>query len=186
MCSSDLYFLSDRNGEFNLFKYGLKSKKVEQLTSFRDFPVLNASGQGKSIVFEQAGYLHLFEPGKRKSEKLTIGLAADLQELRPRFVSGDKYLRSAGISPTGARAVVDFRGEIITLPAEKGDPRNLTGTRGVHERSPEWSPDGKLIAFFSDASGEYELHLVPQDGKGEVRTFKLDGKIGRASCRERV
>ena len=149
--------------------------KLKQLTNFDDFPVLSASGREGTIAFEQAGFLHAFNLKKSESEKLTIGISSDLQELRPRFVKGDKYIRDAGISPTGARAVIDFRGEIITLPAEKGDPRNLTNTAGVHETGPEWSPDGKSIAYFSDTSGENELHIKPQDGKGEVKSFKLDG-----------
>ena len=172
---NDVFFLSDRNGEFNLFRYDLTSADVKQLTSFNDFPILTASGRKGSIIFEQAGFLNVFDIAKSKTEKLTIGIAADLLELRPRFVKGEKYIRTAGISPTGSRAVVDFRGEIITLPAEKGDPRNLTNTAGVHETYPEWSPDGKLIAYFSDASGENELCLSPQDGKGEVKTLQLNG-----------
>ena len=80
------------------------------------------------------------------------------------------------ISPTGQRAVFDFRGEIVTVPAEKGDPRNLTQTvSSAHEKYPAWSPDGKSIAYFSDASGEYQLHIKSQDGKGDVKTFKLNG-----------
>lgn len=171
----NIYFLSDRNGEFNLFQYDRSTAGITQLTRFEDFPVLSASGREGTIAFEQAGFLHTFDLGKSESEKLTIGIAADLQELRPRFVKGDKYLRSANISPTGARAVVNFRGDIITLPAEKGDARNLTNTASVHERYPAWSPDGKSIACFSDASGEYELHIRQQDGKGEVKAFQLDG-----------
>jgi len=108
-------------------------------------------------------------------KKLTIGIAADLLELRPRFVSGDKYLRSADISPTGARAVVDFRGEIITVPYEKGDYRNLTNTVAVHEKTPAWSPDAKWIAYFSDSTGEYQLYLAPQDGKSASRMIKVTG-----------
>src|SRR4029453_9736089 len=84
-------------------------------------------------------------------------------------------IRSASISPSGARAAFDFRGEIVTVPAEKGDPRNLTNTVGTYERFPVWSPDGKYIAYFSDESGEYGLHIQSQDGKGDVRKFKLSG-----------
>ncbi len=82
---------------------------------------------------------------------------------------------SAGISPTGARALFDFRGEIITVPAEKGDPRNITQTNGAHEKYPAWSPDGRYIAFLSDAAGEYKLCIQPQDGKSETRVFQLPG-----------
>jgi tricorn protease len=170
-----IYFRSDRNGEFNLFSFDTKTKAIKQLTSHKDFPVLAASSGGGQIVYEQAGYLHIFDPKTAHSAKLTVGVAADLAETRPRFVKGTRWIRSASISPTGARAAFEFRGEIVTFPAEKGDARNLTNTPGVHERSPVWSPDGKSIAYFSDESGEYELHIRNQDGKGDVRKVKLNG-----------
>jgi tricorn protease len=170
-----IYFRSDRNGEFNLFSYDLKTKAVKQLTNHADFPIVDASAGGGQIIYEQAGYLHVFDPKKARSTRLTVGVSADLVETRPRFVKGPQYIRNAGISPTGARAVFEFRGEIITVPAEKGDARNLTNTTGANERSPVWSPDGKSIAYFSDESGEYELRIAPQDGKGDLRKFKVTG-----------
>lgn len=170
-----IYFLSDRNGEFNLFSYSFTTKELDQLTHFRDFPILNASSSESRIIFEQSGYLHIFDPERNSEKKLTLAIAADLLELRPRFVQGGKNIRSADISPTGSRVVFDFRGDIITLPSEKGDPRNITSTTNVHEEFPSWSPDGKTIAYFSDASGEYMLHLKPQDGKGAARIIKLAG-----------
>ena len=170
-----IYFLSDRNGEFNLFSYHTGNGQVDQLTSFEDFPVVSASHHGARIIFEQAGTLHTFDPASGASGRLTVGIATDLQELRSRYVKGNQYIRSAHISPSGARAVFDFRGEIITAPGEKGDPRNITGTPGVHEKYPAWSPDGKWIAYFSDASGEYKLHLKSQDGRGEARVIPVKG-----------
>jgi tricorn protease len=172
---NNIYFRSDRNGEFNVFSYDVTSKTVAQVTKFTDFPVVNASSGGDKIVLEQSGYLHLLDLRTGVPKKLTIGIAADLLDLRPRFVKGANYVRSGSISPSGARVVFDFRGEIVTLPAEKGDARNITQTTGAHEKYPDWSPDGKSVAYFSDASGEYELHIKSQDGKGEARTFKLNG-----------
>ncbi|MBL4655480.1 MAG: PD40 domain-containing protein [Bacteroidia bacterium] len=170
-----VYFRSDRNGEFNLYSYNLSSKKIDQHTQFNDFPVLGASNGNGNIIFEQAGYLHTFDVSASNSKKLTVGIAADLLELRPRFVKGGKYIRSAGISPSGARVLFDYRGDIITVPAEKGDPRNLTLSTGTHEKYPAWSSDGKSIAYFSDASGEYKLHIKSQDGKGDAKSFQLSG-----------
>ena len=170
-----VYFRSDRNGEFNLFAYDIKFKEIEQLTKCIDFPILDASaGEGK-IIYEQAGHLHVFSLQDGQSKKLTIGVATDLIEVRPRYVKGSQYIRNAFISPSGARAVFEFRGESITIPAEKGDPRILTNTTGIHERNPVWSPDGKSIAYFSDESGEYQLFIQQQDGKGEIRKFNLNG-----------
>lgn len=170
-----IYFRSDRNGEFNLFSYDVASKELKQLTSFKDFPVINMSAGSGKIIFEQAGYLHSFDPATAVAKKLTVGIAADLLELRPRFVKGGTYIRSSDISSSGSRAVFDFRGDIITVPAEKGDARNLTLSTGVHEEYPAWSSDGKSIAYFSDASGEYELHIKSQDGKGDAKSFHLNG-----------
>lgn len=170
-----IYFRSDRNGEYNLFAYDVTTKQVKQLTAFTGFPVMGTGGAGNNIVFDQEGYLHLYNTATNSNTKLTEGIAADLLELRPRFVRGAQYLRSVDISPSGARAVFDFRGDIITVPAEKGDYNNITLTTAAHEKFPAWSPDGKSIAYFSDVSGEYELVIKPQDGKGAAKSFKLNG-----------
>ena len=170
-----VYFRSDRNGEFNLFSFDPETNNIRQLTTHEDFPVVNSTAGKDRIIYEQAGYLHILNLSDEKSQKLTIGVAADLLELRSRYVKGQKYIRWASVSPSGARAVFGFRGEVVTVPAEKGDPRNLTQTAGTHERSPTWSSDGKSIAYFSDESGEYELHIQPQDGKGTVKKYKLSG-----------
>jgi len=170
-----VYFLSDRNGEFNLFAYDPSSKQVDQLTEHDDFPVEAASAGAGKIVYEQAGRVFLYDPESRKAERLKIGLAADIVETRPRYAEGGKSIRYADISPSGKRAVFEARGEIITVPAKQGDIRNLSHSTGVHERSPAWSPDGKSIAYFSDASGEYALYVRSQDGKSEPKPYPLRG-----------
>ena len=161
-----VYFRSDRNGEFNLFSFDPATEAVEQLTQHNDFPINRLTESKDTIIYEQGGYLHLFDPQTKKSSRLEISVTTDATELRPRFVSGSNWIRGAAVSPSGARAAFEFRGEIVTVPAKKGDVRNLTNTTGVHERSPAWSPNGKWIAYFSDAGGEYRLHIAPQDGKG--------------------
>lgn len=170
-----IYFLSDRNVEFNLFSYDTKTKDVQQLTRYQEFPILSASAGAGTIIYEQAGQLHLFDPSSGQTQKLSIGVAADLLELRPRYIKGERYIRHGEISPSGARAVFEFRGEVVTVPAEKGDFRNLTQTPGVHEREPVWSPDGKKIAYFSDQAGEYTLHVLDRD-KEETTNYPLKGE----------
>lgn len=169
-----IYFKSDRDGEFNLYSYNVKSKEIEQLTNFKDFPVIRLSANKDDIIFEQAGYLHIYNITSDTIKNLSISINTDLLELRPRFVSDDDYIRSGSISPSGARAVFDYRGDIITVPAKKGDPKNISNTTGVHEKFPEWSPDGKSIAYFSDASGEYAMH-IQNISTGETKNINLSG-----------
>ena len=170
-----VYFLSDRDGEFNLYAYDRGVKQVKRLTDHADFPIEAATAGDGLIVYEHAGRIHRFDPKTAHDERLKIGVAADLTETRPRFAGGMKYVRGADVSPTGQRAVVEFRGEVVTVPAKKGDPRNLTRTPGAHERSPAWSPDGNSVAYFSDASGEYALHVRPHDGKAGPKVYPLKG-----------
>ncbi|MBK5260903.1 MAG: PD40 domain-containing protein [Thermoanaerobaculia bacterium] len=170
-----IWFRSDRDGEFNLYSFNPSTKKIEQRTRFADFPVMSANAGAGRIIFEQAGRIHLFDPRSGATTSLKIGIAADLAEMRPRFVKGAKYVRNASISPSGQRAALEFRGEILTLPAEKGDDRNLSQSTGANDRSPVWSADGKSVAWFTDESGEYELRIGSQDGKGTPRRIRVEG-----------
>ena len=172
-----IYFLSDRNGPFTIFTFDMKSKKVEQVLNNTGLDIKSASasagGGPDAIVYEQFGAIHLFDLKSGKSQAVNINVNADLASVRPRFEKVGARATNAALSPSGARAVFEARGEIITVPAEKGDPRNLTNTGAVMERDPSWSPDGKWIAYFSDESGEYAMHLRSQTGMGEVRKIGL-------------
>jgi tricorn protease len=168
-----IYFLSDRDGTVTLHSYDPRSKQVIREIDNQGFDLKYASAGADVIVYEQFGSLHLFDPKTKSSTKVNIQVSGDFPALRPRYEKVAENIRAADISPTGARAVFEARGEIVTVPAEKGDIRNLTQTPGVCERDPAWSPDGKWIAYFSDASGEYDLHLSPASLKGEVRKIKL-------------
>ncbi len=170
-----VFFRSDRNGEFNLYSFDPSSKKISQITDFKEFPIIRLTESATDIIFEQAGYLHIYDPEKHSLSQIKIGITTDMTETRPRFESGPNWIRNVAVSPSGARAAFEYRGEILTLPASKGDARNLTQTPGAHERSPTWSPDGKSIAYFSDASGEYRLHIAPADGKGNAQEYEIAG-----------
>ena len=170
-----VYFRSDRNGELNVFAYDVTTGRIEQLTHHDDFPVL-AIGDGPGVlVYEQAGWLHELDLGTRETRRIRVAATTDLVETRPRYASGSEFVRNHHLSPSGARAVFEFRGDIVTVPAGKGDARTLTQSSDAHERSPVWSPDGGRIAYFSDASGEYRLVVRSQDGQAEGRSYELDG-----------
>ncbi len=166
-------FLSDRNGPISLFSYDPASGKVQQILPNTGLDLKSASVFGDTIAYEQFGAIYLFDLKSGKSNRVSIRLAGDITGVRPSIQKVGSKIVNARISPTGARAVFEARGEIFTVPAEKGDVRDLTNTSGVAERDPSWSPDGKQIAYFSDESGEYQLHLRPQNGLGAVTKLSL-------------
>jgi len=168
-----VHFLSDRNGPVTLFAYDTKAKTVKQVVENKGLDFKSLSGGPDTLVYEQFGGIYLFDPASGKSRKVDVRIAGDLPATRPHFEKVGDKIQAAAISPAGARAVFEARGEILTVPGEKGDIRNLTRTTAVAERDPAWSPDGKSIAYFSDESGEYALHISDQAGSGAVKKINL-------------
>lgn len=169
-----IYFLSDRSGKsVTLYSYDTKTKKVAEAINNTGLDVKTASAGPDGIVYEQFGSINIYNAGSGKTNKVNISLSGDLPQVRPRYERVAQRIANAAISPTGARAVFEARGEILSVPVEKGNARNLTNTPGAAERDPAWSPDGKWIAYFSDESGEYALHLRDQTGMGEVKKISL-------------
>jgi tricorn protease len=169
-----VYFLSDRGGPVTLYAYDTETKRVTQVLKNDGLDLKSASAGPGAIVYEQFGTLHLYDLKTRREHPIRIELTGDFSEVRARFRKIEpNQIRGSGISPTGVRAVFAARGEIFTVPAEKGDIRNLTNTVAINERDPAWSPDGKSIACFSDAPGEYELEIRDQSGLGEPRRIRL-------------
>ncbi len=169
-----VYFLSDRNGPVSLWSYDIPFRKVTEVVKNNGLDFKSASAGGGAIVYEQFGSLHLLDLKSGKSHPVDVRIAADLAEVRPRWEKmNNTKIANVGISPTGQRAVFEAHGEILTVPAEKGNIRNLTSTPAIADRDPAWSPDGKWIAYFSDESGEYALHIRAQSGLGDVKKIDL-------------
>ena len=168
-----VYFLSDRNGRFTLFEYDTKTKKVAQLIKNDGLDIKSAQAGPGAIVYEQFGEIKLYDLKTGKINNVRITLNNDLPSVRTRFEKVGTRIANVALSPTGMRALFEARGEILSVPVEKGNARNLTNSPGVADRDPEWSPNGKWIAYFSDESGEYSLHLREQSGLGEVKKINL-------------
>src|SRR5271157_3098027 len=168
-----VFFLSDRSGPMSLYSYDTKTKSVTVALKNDGLDFKYASAGPDAIAIEQFGAIWLYDLKTGAAHKVEIHISGDLPQLRPRFENVANRIRNADISPTGLRAVFEARGEILTVPAEKGDIRNLTNTPGADERYPAWSPDGKSIAYFSDESGEYALYIKDQNGLGEAQKIDL-------------
>ena len=168
---SKLYFLSDRDGvkRNNIWCYDLATKAFKQITFFKEFDVHFPAIGPSDIVLEAGGKLHRLELPSEKLVELKAEVITDRATLKPRLENASKLIRNADISPKGKRAVFEARGDIFSVPAEKGYVVNLTHSSGVAERFPALSSDGKRLAYFSDRSGEYELCVRPADGSGEEK-----------------
>ncbi len=168
-----IFFLSDRDHVVNVWTYDLKAEKLEQLTFFTDADCGDLEGGAGQLVFTNSGYLYTLDAGGGTPERLSVQLRGDFPWARPHWESVDGLIRGRAISPKGKRAVFSARGDIFTVPAEKGSIRNLTRSPGVADRTPAWSPDGTRISWFSDAGGEYQLVIADQFGKNQT-TMRLD------------
>lgn len=166
-----IYFNSDRTGKLNIWAYDLKTKTTRQVTKFDEFDVKWPSIGPDGLVFENGGWLYVLDLPSEKLNKLTVTVPTDNIMARAEYRSVAGQVRGADISPSAKRVAVEARGDIYTVPARKGTWRNLTETPGSHERSPAWSPDGRWIACWSDASSEYQIELLPQDGAGPAKSL---------------
>ncbi|MCF8370071.1 MAG: PDZ domain-containing protein [Bacteroidales bacterium] len=165
---NEIYFLSDRDRIMNLFMYDLNTKQTRKVTNFTEYDVKFPSIGKDKIIFENAGYLYVFDISTQKQTKLTVSIKNDFLNSRKTLVDASKNIRDIDLSPNGERLVFAARGDIFTVPAKEGITRNLTQSSGVHDREVSWSPDGKFIAFLSDKNGEYEIYMQKQDGSEEA------------------
>lgn len=169
-----VYFLSERDYANNIWSFNPANDELKQQTFHADFDVKSLDAGGGQVVYEQGGSLHVLNPANGSAKKLTINVRGDFHWARPRWEDvRPTTLQHASLSPTGQRALFEYRGEIFTVPREKGNGRNITNTSGVADRYPVWSPDGKRVAWFSDASGEYQLMITDQEGLEKPKSLAL-------------
>jgi tricorn protease len=171
-----IYFTSDRTaaggdalGKLNLWAFDTRSRQTRQVSNQDRWDVLWPSGDDRRVVYESGGWIWLFDPASGQNSRLDIRVTGDLPQTLPRFANVTANIQAMNLSPSGRRAAFEARGEIFTVPAEKGEIRNLTNTPGIREMVPAWSPDGKQIAYLSDRTGEYEIWVRPSDGSGAER-----------------
>jgi len=170
---STVYFLSDRDWTMNIWSYDPASGGLSQVTEFDETDIKWLSGDDGTLVFERDGYIHTLDPSSGQSGKIEIAVQGDFPWAEPRWENVSDRVRWASLSPTGKRALFEARGEVFTVPVEKGDTRNLTRSSGAADRAPVWSPKGNEIAWFSDTGDGYELLIAAQDGLSAPRRLDI-------------
>lgn len=170
-----IYYLSDRDARMNLFCYDLKTKQTKKITDFKDFDCKFPSSNGNWIVFENGGYIYKLNTNTDKYEKINISILEDFAGGRNKYINAKENMEGWDIGSDGNRAVFVARGDIFTIPAKNGAIRNLTKSSGAHERNASWSPNGKYIAYISDATGEDEVYLMQSDGNATAVQLTKNG-----------
>ncbi len=164
----NVYFVSDRDGRMNLFVYNMATGQTRKLTHFERFDIKFPSLGVDEIIFENGGHLYLFDLESEAVQKISVFIAEDLAMGREQRKDASDMIRTASLAPDGNRIAFGARGDVWSVPAKSGITRNLTASSGIHERNATWSPDGRYIAYISDATGEDELYIIPQDGRSEA------------------
>ncbi len=163
-----VYFSSDRGGVLNIHAYSTESGEIEQLTRHTDYDIRRPSRGGHLIVYELGGSLWLLDVKSKTTRPIPVEVQSDLPEIRPRWKNVEGFLTDFDISPSGQRVLAVARGEIFTVPREEGPTRNLTRSSGARDKDAAWSPDGKSVAYFSDAGGEYNIYIVDPQGREQA------------------
>ena len=164
-----IYFASDRDLKLNLFSYDVNTKVIEKVTNHSEFDVMWPSGENGMIAYENGGSIYKLNLATNKTEKLSVNISFDNPNLLPYYKNVKDDIQTADISPSGKRAIFDARGDIFSVPAKNGEIVNLTNTQGIRETGASWSPDGKNIAYVSDATGEYEIYLLENKKDAKAR-----------------
>lgn len=171
-----VYFASDRDLWLNIYSYDLDSEVVTQLTFHDDFDVMWPSGTGSQMVYESGGRLYRLNLDTGVSDRLVVNIHYDNATTLPYYKHVKDNIHSAAISPSGSRVIFDARGELFSVPAGDGTTHNITHTPAAREVYPQWSPDGKWIAYYSDATGEYEVYLTENKEDAEPRQLTSNSK----------
>ncbi len=169
-----IYFVSDRSGIFNLHSYDLETKRGNQLTRFEKYGIRFAGAGGDAVAFVRDGRIYLHDVKTERTGLVDIQVEPDRRELQARAVRAAQFNDWAALNGPGDRVALGIRGDAFVFDPATGNAMNLTGTSGAAERFPMLSPDGKSIAWFSDESGEYQLHIRSLSGESIVRKIPIE------------
>jgi len=171
-----IFYASDRSLRLNMYSFDLKTRERSQLTFHEDFDVMWPSGTNNLLVYEAGGHLFKLNLDTRAKERVVVNIRFDQSNTLPYFTNVREHIHSVAVSPTGSRVLMDARGDIFSVPAGPGTIQNLTKTQGAREVFPQWSPDGKWIAYFSDQTGEYEVYLLENREGAQPRQVTRDSR----------
>ncbi|MFA7134354.1 MAG: S41 family peptidase [Bacteroidales bacterium] len=166
-----VFYISDRDGYMNLYGWNSETKETEQLTHYRDYDIkFPSSGNNGIIVYEHGGYIIMFDTEEKKEERVKIYINNDAAYSRPEWKELSKSIKSFSISPNGERLLTTARGDIFSVPSNKGITYNVTSSSNANDKGADWAPDGSGFAYISDKGGEFNLYFRDNNGSEKQLT----------------
>jgi tricorn protease len=166
----------------NIYKVAASGQgQPVQVTRHADGSVFfpSMSSDGRVIVYEEGFGLWKLDTATGRATEVKVDITTDQKVNEIELVSISNEADSFDLSPSGRRAVISSRYQIYTIATERGDITVVADDKGAsRNESPQWSPDGKAIAFISDRSGRQEVYLVDEDGKNLRKVSNLDTDKG--------
>jgi tricorn protease len=172
-----IYYLSDQdaNRRANIWVYDQDTKQTREVTHFTDYDIDFPALGGDAIAFQDGGKLYRLDLPSETLVEVPISVPDDNPRTRAHVHQVAGEIRDAdpagqvdyALAPNGKRTLFSARGDIFSVPTENGATRDLTGTPGVDEDHPTWSPDGRTIAYTTDVGGGDQVAVRPAEGGPE-------------------
>ncbi|MGZ5515556.1 MAG: S41 family peptidase, partial [Candidatus Aminicenantales bacterium] len=175
-----IYFLSDRDGNMNIWSMDLKGGGLKQHTSHKGFDASSPSLDAGRIAYQLVADLRVFDIASGQDTALAITLPSDFDQMRERWVTKPlDFLTSGHVSPNGDRVVLVSRGHVFVAPVGDGRWVRVDRKEGVRARAARFLGDGKDLMVLTDESGEWEFTRYGADGLGPAEQLTTGAKVIR-------
>ena len=137
------------------------------------------SADGKTIVYEENFGIWKLDVASGRTSEIKLDIVTDEKDNQAEIETVTNEVDNFDISPSGRRAVISARGQILTIATDRGDiTRIIPDKMASRSDSPKWSPDGKYVAFVSDRSGRDEVWISDPEGRTPKKITDLDNEKG--------
>jgi Tol biopolymer transport system component len=166
-----IYFMSDRNGNENLWSRAAGGGEATRLTTFTNGRLLfpSISGDGQAIAFERDFGVWTYDVASKQARKVPIALRGASAGPVVEHLTLTNGFQQLALSPDNKKIAFTVRGEVFAANAhDGGDATRVTNTPGAEEQL-AWAPDSRRLAYSSDRDGVWHLFLCDFATRAETQ-----------------